>query len=1484
MVYRPKSAEQTFNSSWNQTIAWASSQGIDASSYMPVYQLDLNRLKTGQYQMGRAERNLAILAAHNPNQVTPAPSDNPSPTNVFGNAVSDVGKIATGIAGIFTGSFEHQLWDSAKATVKGIEDPNSLRARTTGGTIANWLNKTLLTFIPGAADVGALIQGGPAALAEHPIISVLDVMPIADEGAGVTAGLLRGEGLGGAMAAQRGLTGISVRMIRGQDLRQAIAARSDIKGGFSQLISQAGTYAPKGRLAQAGVTMSGRLKNRLSVTDRVQKMAASLGPGGYLGVGPAISSLNEALVTSGQLSQDAYTWLFSGPTETLKAMQKDDPAAVQQVTKMLSTVKDSHGDTYREMMADPAVSPAAKDLARQWMEGPLRFATEEEVFNRGIRPMYGADGTLSMWSVTGRNASRVLKAKRVRDNALRVALDPDHGLPGLEAHAAVIDQLQTALAGGRAQLSDQLVTARRATFNDPAMQVPLTRDLGRSSFARRKTSISRMDQLKAVIGQNGVSDDLIKAMEGGDPDQVEFVAEALMHRLSGWGVKSIDRADRPELQALYATAEDARNWARAYRKAAKKVEEAIYGKREEASAHLQQTKDYHDEQTVVQKARHKEQRDRLLHEYNTGKAKRAGDFATRIAGIKAGLTHQLEIYDRELEVGRQAKSDAVYRESLRLFRQKVRDANAQAAAFIKGARQRMEAENKLAFREYERDRSRLARTHDQERKTLALQHRTVKEGMGGLLAEVRTYAKAVQRFHQAVFDSPADNFRDPFLHIYARRLGELGEDSAAKAATFEFIEGMTGASRKAKQALYSDPLLLGEYMRTRWNDIYRQPDLDPELAKDAADEMRQTQEDAKNELRMLIGQGFHVPYIPTTGPYDERLGESSFTPLIGRGIPKPDMTKEKVWDFTAKKDDWVIGINKAVVQTLQRDAIVHMLDNHIRPLLVTQSQLADFLDPRVIGQGAEGATIKYDYATKAAELGLKVFNPDSLFGIRMPRWGSDEMYLPAPLVDALERFNSQRRSLLAKPTKVFRYSILGLSPRYTAHVVFGGSMMLALRSTPYMPLMVGKAAKALRDGTIPHEIFRREVEQGFVSPATLAEFRGQTAIDQFGRAAGHDMVHMLQGEHIERVQKVARAAATPVHGLRALADINFRFTRYVRDLQAAIAYLDGAAKWERAHGAKITVEHPETGRLVEVTPERAIKEGMHHVEEVYGNLNRMSPFERSVAQSVMPFYGWQKHILGYVFSFPFDHPYRAMVLSQVAFNSSQAVPLADPLRIQLLMFLGGPDKNGNTAAIDMRSLDPFRDVANYATLTGFFEALNPALEAPLAMAFGPQAVYGESNLYPGVTYNAFYGIRTATPGGNLITGLEQFVPQVGALQSAVASATGVRSMWNTNRPAAIKQLLQSLNIPFVTPPVNLPQVAARGEAARFETAKAAAQNAFSSGDFSSLRGYTTVPYPLNTAYQVTPAQLQQIYNQALKTQPGVAPIESLLPPPTPFGW
>jgi hypothetical protein len=167
----------------------------------------------------------------------------------------------------------------------------------------------------------------------------------------------------------------------------------------------------------------------------------------------------------------------------------------------------------------------------------------------------------------------------------------------------------------------------------------------------------------------------------------------------------------------------------------------------------------------------------------------------------------------------------------------------------------------------------------------------------------------------------------------------------------------------------------------------------------------------------------------------------------------------------------------------------------------------------------------------------------------------------------------------------------------------------------------------------------------------------------------------------------------------------------------------------------------------------------------------------------------------------------------------------------------------------------------------------------------PQMVYGSNELYPNLTYNQFYGIDVAGSQGNLETGLSQFTPQLGALAAAFDAATQNRSLAVTNPAAFTKSIFNSLNIPFAqVQHVNLKQMAAQDEIARYDVAKQAASNAWTTGDFSYLDGYASVPNPLNVDYNITPAQLQAVYNMALAQFPGQAPADVVIPPPTPPGF
>ena len=147
-----------------------------------------------------------------------------------------------------------------------------------------------------------------------------------------------------------------------------------------------------------------------------------------------------------------------------------------------------------------------------------------------------------------------------------------------------------------------------------------------------------------------------------------------------------------------------------------------------------------------------------------------------------------------------------------------------------------------------------------------------------------------------------------------------------------------------------------------------------------------------------------------------------------------------------------------------------------------------------------------------------------------------------------------------------------------------------------------------------------------------------------------------------------------------------------------------------------------------------------------------------------------------------------------------------------------------------------------------------------------------------------YGIETAGAQGSALQGVEQFIPQLGALGQALGAAGSYRQA-ASNPNSFYKSIFNSLNIPFAqVQKVNLKQMAAKDETARYEVAEKASQNAFQSGDFSQLKGYSNVPNPLNPDYEISVQQLEAVYNNALAQYPGQAPINVLLPPPPQVGY
>lgn len=1457
----PKTNDEAFTQDWNKAVAWAQTQGISASDYLPVYQMDQTRLQQYGSYMSAGERNRAILAAANPNDVTPAPSDNPSPSNVFDNARSDLASIVTGLEPqhLVTG-----LFDTVKNTVEAVADPRKEDGSNIETTAANWMQNTLLSFVPGLYDVGTYLRADPkltgaagfAALADHPLVSLLDLIP-ADKGfTGVLSKTAAGERLaeaGGQTAAQMAEHGLP------SAFSKMLTNHVTSKEGFGPGSAAEGVH---------NLTVGERLQLRLQDS--------------RLGTSAAVQHLMKEYMLGNQIPTAILQNALAPAMDAYSALSEDDKKTFQG----LKTAQDKGGDI-QQLLKDPKLPLTVVDAFKKMLDAK-DFLTQEELVGHGgddpgITAVTRPDGSQGFYS--SKQVDEVFKARDALADGRRELVEDPRGLDNTDHLMEALNRTDSAQVTLGSDLDKLRQTALAQVPKDDALLENATQEF--TPVGKKKPEIlqfrKKKDQASYLFGPQGPVDQLVQAMTKGEDDKVQSYIPILRKQMSRWYEHSVDVEDaalspetRQAFTAVKTMIDKIEEISKNRQKMNAELDRRIIGEGERTAQEEREYKTQANVETKNLEARHVAERKEFR-----SKAK------TTIEKINAARQLKLknldDLYERmkdaKLTQGDQAAERATKEQADAIYQDVKRDLN--------DLRQRwFESKNK-ANKDYDKQvleaklmaskaEPKLKKRQEQEKKDLKTSHDNGKEFHGNLTRDMRHYSQLVKEFQQAVYDHPSDEYVGAEVRIYQKHLMEHQRGAELVDATEKRLKEESGWEQSRVDALHQNEQLLREEVDIFTRDVLENPLNFEESIWDAAKEARtDAKKSAVDELNSLIAEGYHPMWFPSAGTFDRPA--SAIKTMPGKGVPHVDAAMARVHDMTATRHNVFLGVSKAMAQALTRDANIEMAEHMIAPRAIDGASLMAQLKaiPGYEHIDTEVGTNLDALGEKAAALGLKRFDSKKAFGFTMPRWEGKAMYLPEGLVDALEKMHTletkNSKGFFDKTNQVFRYSILGLSPRYTAHILFGGTFLLALRSTPYMPFMLLKAAKAMKEGKLPEEMFRQPAQEGYG--------RMQQALYGHGWAGGQQLANMVVGETIEKTQGILLHKASPFHYLKAAADVNFRFTRYATRMQTAVAYLDHMAKAERKGYFLDEV----TGERMEMTKERAMYEGMRHVEQVFGDLRSMSPLERQVAKNMLPFYGWTRHILKYVLTMPVDHPWRAMTLALIAYENSEAVPKGLPERLQFLFFLGSPDKQGNVSAIDTRFMDPLRDVANYASLGGWIQGLNPVFLGPAAM-MDPQLVYGSTSLYPNLTYNNMYGIETAGAQGSALQGVEQFIPQLGALGQALGAAGSYREA-ASNPNSFYKSIFNSLNIPFAqVQKVNLKQMAAKDETARYEVAKTAAQNAFQSGDFSMLKGYSNVPNPLNPDYEISVQQLEAVYNNALAQYPGQAPINVLLPPATPSGY
>lgn len=649
----------------------------------------------------------------------------------------------------------------------------------------------------------------------------------------------------------------------------------------------------------------------------------------------------------------------------------------------------------------------------------------------------------------------------------------------------------------------------------------------------------------------------------------------------------------------------------------------------------------------------------------------------------------------------------------------------------------------------------------------------------------------------------------------------------------------------------------------------------------ADDLMKQIRSEQVATWRDLMAEGYDPIYI-----HHVPLGKASAVHTRGVGVSgkTPGWFKERGVDFSPYEGDMAIGLQSQAFELLKKKAEDLVNDTIVngnnalgwKPFAKTKQQIMDELDPIVQAEALRTGEnidviqnrllnrtfVKWEgEAYRNFTTGLAASGGRGRPGVPTSVYKSGDLYVPKNMFDALEKLQEAPKAIAVwdPVMNVFRTTTLLLSPRWQLYNILGNMLTITMAEgfdwVKNLPEAY-RAANAVRRG----ETVAQLGEGVGLTPAQVRTSLGQatkeqTYIRETGKrgAGARGTAEMLLGD--ERASRSLQWGQKARESIDYLTDLSVRFNAMVDDTTRIAGYMTAYQKY-LAKGAKQPewmadvqrqlreqgVEDLSWTDTLKIQAERDMRKFAY-------NWDSMTPFERTVARRVFPFYGFFSHMLRYAYQYTMDHPLRVAVAAAFARAEVEDWGTGMPSYLHNLLLIGQMDEQGNRKALNFKGWNPFADLSTLLTPVGWLSQANPIIST-LAEQFGIDPRTGEASLYPTATYNEQTGRLELRKRNVLQSFVENVVPQ----SQVVFNLAGVNPEFNqlaTSNPAAAGRLTASaLGFPVVVRDVNVPQEIAKAELARRNAARSATNEAIRTGTVQPVRQYPQLA-----------AQVQQLQTQ-----------------------
>lgn len=609
-------------------------------------------------------------------------------------------------------------------------------------------------------------------------------------------------------------------------------------------------------------------------------------------------------------------------------------------------------------------------------------------------------------------------------------------------------------------------------------------------------------------------------------------------------------------------------------------------------------------------------------------------------------------------------------------------------------------------------------------------------------------------------------------------------------------------------------------------------------------------------------------------------GKAGF--LHTRGVnlsaKNPSWFNKRGVDFSPHEGDLALALQAQAFETLMKKGEDFLNETIIAgnqqlgwlPVVRSKAELIDMMRPSIERRAAQTG-LKFDEVanqmigdTYTKWDAKSYFNDRTMMassgargapGVPVTKYNFKDMYIPKTMYTALEKMqNAPRAVAVWDPVmNVFRTTTLLLSPRWQVYNVLGNALTVTMAEgfgwVKHLPDAY-KAAQAIGRGE------STTLGRMGAMPETLRLSLGQDAREavelyQMG-SRGKELAGTAQAVAGDTGVKAVEWGKKAKSGVDYVSDLSIRFNAMIDDTTRIAGYMSAYERF-----AKLSPEAAQAAqaKLLEMgfdkvnwTDTLRIQAEQEMRKFAY-NWDEMTPFERTVARRIFPFYGFFSHMLRYAYQYTMDHPLRVAVTAAFARNELQDWGTGMPSYLHNMLFVGAMDEKGNRKAINFKGWNPFADLSTLLTPVGWLSQANPIIST-LAEQFGIDPRTGEASLYPTATYNEQTGRLELKKRNVFQSFIENTIPQAQVITSLSGSDPEFNRLARSQPEAASRLVASALGLPVLVRDVNVPQEIAKAELARKNAAASATNEAIRTGTTGPVRTYPALL-----------AQVQQLQSQ-----------------------